>query len=417
MAVIMKAKAPILAILLILALLMPPEIGGSVSGLHLNPYRLFLMLVLIPLLIKLFSGKVGAFNKIDFFVILHCLWVFISLSVNHDIPFAIETGGIYIVECLGAYLIGRCVVTTVHSYKIVLKTLFISLLFIMFFVLIETFIGINFIREVSSSIFGGSFNNVMEKRLGLVRAYGSFNHPILLGVFSAGVFSMLYMYGLSTYQSKLKRILPGFVATIVTLTSISSGAFAPLFIQYFMLGWQKLAKKVRIKSPWTLFWSLLVAFYILIDIFSNRSPVKVFLTYMTFSAHTAYNRLNIWEYGSDEVVRHPIFGIGLEDWIRPDWMHSGSMDNFWLVNAVRYGVPAFLFLLVAVIYVLYSIRKVSAPSEEYFLLRQGYMYSIIAIVIAATTVHLWNQIFVYFMFLVGLGHVFLSRDVKKQRVE
>ena len=51
------------------------------------------------------------------------------------------------------------------------------------------------------------------------------------------------------------------------------------------------------------------------------------MTYFTFSTTSAYNRIIIFEYGSAEVMRNPIFGIGLGDWIRPVWM-SDSMDNF-----------------------------------------------------------------------------------------
>jgi hypothetical protein len=88
--------------------------------------------------------------------------------------------------------------------------------------------------------------------------------------------------------------------------------------------------------------------YVGIDLFSTKTPFHVFVNYFTFSKQSAYNRILIFEYGTAEVARHPVFGIGLGDWERPVWM-SDSMDNFWLVTAVRYGVPALFLLLLGLL--------------------------------------------------------------------
>ena len=38
---------------------------------------------------------------------------------------------------------------------------------------------------------------------------------------------------------------------------------------------------------------------------------------LMFNPQTADGRLVILEYGSAEIARHPVFGIGLNDWVRP----------------------------------------------------------------------------------------------------
>ena len=44
------------------------------------------------------------------------------------------------------------------------------------------------------------------------------------------------------------------------------------------------------------------------------------------------------------VLRHPLFGIGLSaDWGAP-WWRPASVDNYWLVTAMRYGLPALVFM-------------------------------------------------------------------------
>ena len=58
-----------------------------------------------------------------------------------------------------------------------------------------------------------------------------------------------------------------------------------------------------------------------------------------FNPQTADGRLIILEYGSAEIARHPVFGIGLNEWVRP-WYKKQSVDNFWLSHAMRFGLPS-----------------------------------------------------------------------------
>jgi O-antigen ligase len=142
--------------------------------------------------------------------------------------------------------------------------------------------------------------------------------------------------------------------------------------------------------------------YVLIDLVSTRDPMRVAFTYLTFSSHTAYWRMIIWEYGMAEVFRHPLFGIGFEEWERPSYMYSGSMDNFWLVIAVRHGIPAFLgFCLIAAVPVIKGFRKMAregrAPRTE------AYMFALSGLVVSACTVHYWLALLVFFTFFCGMA--------------
>ena len=403
-------KLSLIVLLFLIALVLPTDIGVMVAGLRINPYRFILLLTIIPILYYLLAGKESKINKTDLFITLHCLWVFISFSVNHGFAFSLETGGIYVVECLGSYLIGRCLVPSLLAYKKVMLIFFIILIFLMIFTIPEALFGKHTLRELSASTLGsGSFKSTINERMGLTRAFGTFDHPITLGVFSAGLFSMLYFYGKTKHAQQTKIRYAGTIASLVALTSVSAGAMATLVIQYIILIWLWFCKLFSFKNPWKRFWMCAFILYITIDIFSNRTPLKVFLTYMTFSAHTAYNRYNIWIFGRENVIENPWLGLGFHDWSRPAWMHSDSMDNFWLVNAVRYGIPGFLFLALAVFCRLNDIRKIKTSNIEFEYLAKGYIYSMIGISIAATTVHLWNASLIYFIFLLGIGNVFLIK--------
>jgi hypothetical protein len=129
---------------------------------------------------------------------------------------------------------------------------------------------------------------------------------------------------------------------LATFMSASGGPYVVLMMQGFVAAWERVLGKVQ--GRWAALFTLFGLTYVGIDLFSTKTPFHVFVNYFTFSKQSAYNRILIFEYGTAEVARHPVFGIGLGDWERPVWM-SDSMDNFWLVTAVRYGVPAFLLLL------------------------------------------------------------------------
>ena len=70
------------------------------------------------------------------------------------------------------------------------------------------------------------------------------------------------------------------------------------------------------------------------------------LEHLTFNKDSADGRLIVFDYGMMEVMKHPVFGIGLNDWTRP-WYRAGksSFDNFWLLEAMRYGFRPSRFLV------------------------------------------------------------------------
>ncbi len=138
------------------------------------------------------------------------------------------------------------------------------------------------------------------------------------------------------------------------------------------------------------------------------------LSYLTFSPATAYFRLIIWEWGFyHNALVNPLFGIGENEWVRPSWMHSTSMDNFWLVQMVTYGIPAFVFLATGT--VLFLANQPRALSVAAAQMRKGWVISMIGIMVAGCTVHYWNHSFVWYFFVLGLGGSFHSpRGVKHE---
>ena len=191
-----------------------------------------------------------------------------------------------------------------------------------------------------------------------------------------------------------------FSVVIATFLSASGGPYTVLILQMFVVGWERMTR--GFEARWPLLFSIFGLTYVLIDLLSNRTPFHVFVSYFSFSVQSAYNRINIWNYGTAEVARHPIFGIGFNDWIRGPWM-SDSMDNFWLLTAMRYGIPSFLFLAALLIGLVYATSGNKKVPQRWRNARHGWSFTLFGIAVASGTVHLWNALFVMFLFLIGSG--------------
>src|SRR5690606_26065514 len=100
---------------------------------------------------------------------------------------------------------------------------------------------------------------------------------------------------------------------------------------------------------WTLIFLGIAALVVFLEIASNRGAVKVLVNLATIDPLTGYYRILIWTFGSEVVAANPVFGIGWHDWARPGWMVSSTVDAFWLLMAMMFGLPAVAMLAYAAI--------------------------------------------------------------------
>lgn len=372
--------------------LLPVETSFAIGSLRLTACRILLLTAFIPFFLKVYSGKIGKTLLSDYLLLGYVLWIILSLTLNHDLATGLESGGIAAIESLGAYLAARCLIQTKEKFQLFIKLLFIVLVFLAIFTILESFTGINVFRPQANHI---------GQRFGFDRAFGPFEHPILYGMFCGSLFSLVLYVPTSTITFQRPRFKAS-VVLAATFASVSSGALACAVVQIILTIWDKIT--TTIANRWRLFTILIVFCYFVVDLLSNRTPIRVFLHRLTFSADTAYNRLIIWEWGTKHnVAHHPWIGIGKGDWVKPGWMHSSSMDNFWLVNMVRYGLPSFALLALAILSLFYLANRNSETDDETAKIKRGWIFSLIGLIIAGCTVHFWNSLYIWFFFLLGSG--------------
>ena len=365
-----------------------------IADLAISMDRLILLVMFFPLLIKLLSGKVGKFNSLDIFISLYAFWIGLCLIVNHGlekIPFA----GITIVEAFGGYMLGRVLIRNAADYKMFFRYFFFFLLILFPAVIFEQMTRRLIINEFFDQIFPFVYRYVdHEIRMGLNRVQATFEHPISFGLFcSIGVANYFYLYS----SERMKSIAMMSFTAFMTFMSLSSAPILSMIVQFGLILWDKITN-----GKWIILIVFVAISYVIVDIISNRTPIEVFIQYATFNQNTAYNRIHIWNYGIQNVYMNPIFGLGLNDWERIWWLHA-SMDNFWLVNAVRYGIPGFLFLAVGILQMNIQVARRKNLNFEESQCRLAYLVSGVGWYFTLSTVHIWSAMFVLFMFYVGAG--------------
>ncbi|MEM1003761.1 MAG: O-antigen ligase family protein [Pseudomonadota bacterium] len=374
--------------------------------LQLSAFRLILIVMLFPCLYIWITGKAGAVRFADIALFLACFWTALSFFAVHGPAVAVEAGGIAFVETMGAYLIGRCFIRNADQFYGMVKTLFWIIVLMLPFAIYEALTSTNILLDLANKIAPSNDIVFKQPRLGLDRVQGVFSHPILFGIFCGGAPALVY-YVLGYKTSVLSRATKTFLMSLAAFLSLSSGPLTALIAQFLLISWDRVLS--AIKSRWLILSGGLLSMIVAIEIAANRSTPEIFISYFAFDTHTASNRLRIWQYGTLSVENYPFFGVGQNEWERPYYM-SASLDMFWLVPAVRNGLPTALFLHAAFLALFLAVAFKSNVSERVSRYRTGYLICMVGFYLSGWTVNYWREIYVYFMFLMGSGAWILTAD-------
>ena len=393
-------KTSLVLKLFLIALVVPVlfDIGPA----YFNPHRLILFVMFLPMFGKWISQTNGRVYGNDLLFLAFTIWMGISVLVVHGFG-RIELFTMNIIEGFGAFLVGRIYVRNKENHEWLLKYVFYAALILTPAALIEGLTGIRVYSKIADAIgqtYSWVYNSgFYQKRMGLYRAQTVFEHPILFGVFVSTGFGLLYHMPRKNGQG-IAGYRRAWVSGVATFLSLSTGALLALTTQIGLTLWDKIMR--GIVNHWKVLIGLVVLGYVVVDALSNRTPMQVFISYATFNAQTGYMRVNIFVFGIQNVWAHPIFGLGMRDWVRPSWMPP-SVDNFWLLMAMRHGIPG--FLLVAAAFFGTIIRTAGARISDTTIgyMRKGYIVSLVGLVLSLTTVHIWGPAYAFVCFLLGAG--------------
>jgi len=103
------------------------------------------------------------------------------------------------------------------------------------------------------------------------------------------------------------------------------------------------------------------------------------------------------------VMRHPIFGMGLfNDWAKASWMVKTSVDNQWLVLAMRWGIPGVALMIAAYLYVVVRLIRQDFKGDKVLSdMRLALVFILAGTFVTYGTVAAWSFPLSIMMFLLG----------------
>lgn len=375
-------------------------------------YRIVLLALTVPCALLWVSGQAGRIRVADIALLLFCLWAAVCLWVANP-GSTLEAGGSLFIETFGAYLIARCYIRTAEQFLHMIRLMFILVACLLPFAAFEAITGNNIARSLFTLILPTyQPPNPPEIRAGLARAMVVMDHPILFGLFTGCTLALVHL-ALGRGKSLTVRWLRSGIMVMATFFSLSSAPIGAAFMQIMLIGWNWTWRSFAMR--WKLLWALIALSYVLIDLLSSQNPIQFYVSRFTFDPQTAWFRFMIWDYGTASIAANPIFGVGLGEWARPAFM-GPSVDNFWLIIPMRYGLPGgFLFSLAfAAIYLRVSFSR--QPSTERTDYRTAYLITMTALFLIGWSVHFWGPPYVLLMLLMGSGIWFLEPETEQSTI-
>ena len=391
--------APLPVTAVVFGYLGPQELSLFLGSMRLPLHRLVLLIMVLVAASAFLRGRVIKLHSFDYAFFGFALWTVIAYIIHMGIGDGIEYGGSLALESFASYFVARIFVRDEKTFRGAVGVLFIAVLIAGAVALPESLFGKHYVHEALHKLTGYYHPVGYEKRMGLTRAYSFFDHPIHYGTFCASLFALMW-YSERGGFSKLYKT--GLVAG-ATFLGLSSAPLLCLGVQGGLVGWERVTKGIKGRAAITT--AIIVCGYVVLSLMATRNPFHILATGLTLDPWTGYYRVMIWTYGLESVVQNPFLGIGLRDWVRPDWMYSSTIDAFWLVIAMTTGVPALLLLSGALFSLARHVHKPRLRPLDIQTkpLRLAWTFALIALSLAGFTVHYWNAIYGYFFFICGMA--------------
>ena len=193
---------------------------------------------------------------------------------------------------------------------------------------------------------------------------GLFNNPNYLGTWLNIVFPFGLSYCLTKNINKLKKIiiyifLSGIALAIFLTNSRSAWICIILTIPFF---YQRKNNKYFLFLILLLFLMLLPILIISNqELFSNNLAIEIFSNFSKETYADDISRLDIWRVAVNQIIERPIWGSGSSSF--PSYIQGilglwkGHAHNLPLELMISYGIPAALFLIIPISYLLSSALK------------------------------------------------------------
>ncbi|MEM7780755.1 MAG: O-antigen ligase family protein [Pseudomonadota bacterium] len=399
--------APVVALFCTFFLL-PPEVSISLAGVWLPAYRIALLIGLVFAFVRLAKAGGQYFSVPDALIAIVAVWILTSFSLIYGFGDGILRGGATVLDIIGSYLLARLCIRDFSDFRYFLMLVLPGLALGGGIMALESLSGNLLLRPTAAAIFGnvaaysggdatGQIVLREEVRLGLLRAYGAFSHPILGGLILGIFLPLFYFSGIRGWPW-----FAGTGAALAAVFSLSSAALLGLVIGLGAIGMDFVKRRIVPQLSW---WTMLFMLGLLLFSLhmASKNGLVAVLSRLTLVPHTASYRLLIWEHGSKTVREHPWFGIGYQQWDRLAWMGE-SVDAHFLLLAMRHGLIVPILIIAAALYAMLRLG-VFVPRLKPIDARQvlGVNIALAILLVAGQTVAFFGASNLVFMSLIGFA--------------
>lgn len=386
----------ILAAVLGYLMLLPPQLNATINGSTIPPYRFFLLLLSLYIFSEAIKGRMRLVWT-DFFVGSAVIWICLAMSITSPANEAVTASVAHIADIGLAYLFARIVFVDLRTFRMFLLLILPGILLVSIITMIESLTFTQIVQPAFSKLTGKPVEYVSSERMGLMRAQGPFAHPISAGIFLS---SFLPLYWLAGFRGWVRAC--GAIASLASIFSVSSAAFISLFASIFLLIYNKITELIY-NITWRLFFTISGIAIFVAELGTKSGTFSLVMRFASLNSDTGYRRVLIWKYGYANVAKNPWFGLGYGDWERPIWMTT-SVDNYWLLIAMRFGVfPSAMFALATLLAVFSIMRKSASSLGVDRQCERGVAMALSVFAFGLISVAVWLTVQVWFFVLLGIA--------------
>ncbi len=376
-------------------LLLPPQLNTTILGSVLPPYRFFLIPATLFVFASIFGGRLRL-TWPDFFVAGAAAWTSFALFMTSKQIDAFTSSFAQVSDTALAYFFARAVFRSLRDVRLFLLLMLPGLAIMAGILVFESLTHNHILQPFVSQFTGQSVNMRIDERLGFMRARGPFPHPILAGIFFASFLPLYWLSGIRGWPFFI-----GILASVASFFTVSSAALLALAAGTGLVVYNFISERIANLS-WKFFFLIGVLVTFVLEFGTKAGAFSMLMRFASLNSYSAYNRVLIWRYGTENVEKNPWFGIGYAEWERPDWM-KGSIDHYWLLQAIQFGLipPLLIAMACAVgIYVLAQRSSHSNPIDARF--ERGVAIAMAVFAFGVVSVAIWLSAQAWFFMLLGI---------------
>lgn len=336
----------------------------------------------------------------DITVLAMTVWMIAALCMNIGLSAIVGAGSFSALQFLFTYLTCRVFFSNPATFEIFVDRMVYVVGVVLVYAILDILTGRNIVSSFGYMISQGTPSHVLAAeayRFGLVRAEGSIEHPILMGIFFV-ISGILFCHSRMTWMRKSVALSICGAGIVLALSSspIISVGLASGMILYF---------NVLSTKPWAkLLLFGVFGYAIALILLTVEQPIHALIKTFTLDPQTGLYRMEIWRWAAVNVRLSPWTGIGNRDWIRGAEM-SATIDSLWLVQSIRYGLPATALLILTAMTTGVALslhKKPREPARALSTLSLGLGIAIFVLVFNGFTVHFWGTVWFYLAAVLGM---------------